>query len=173
MIGHSRAYLVAVTLACLTPALAFAQRGGGFGRGRGPGSLAKEPGLVVPQQVNMVNLLIQHRQDVALSDSQFVRVIAIKRTLDSTNAPQLRRLDSLDRLFRGGTPIFSEPSPARRDSIAEARAVLREAVAIMEDNNASAREKAYGLLNEQQLLKAREIEGKAEKAAEDHGKKKP
>ena len=173
MIGHNRAYLIAVTLACLTPALAFAQRGGGFGRGRGPGSLAKEPGLVVPQQVNMVNLLIQHRQEVALSDSQFVKVIAIKRTLDSTNAPQMRKLDSLDRLFRGGTPIFSEPSAARRDSIAEGRAVMREALAIVEENNSAAREKAFGLLNEQQLLKAREIEGKAEQAVEGQGKKKP
>jgi hypothetical protein len=164
-----------VLLVGLTPALALAQRGGGggFGRGRGPGNLARESGLVIPQQVNMINLLIQHRQDVALSDSQFVRVIALKRGLDSTNAPSVRRLDSLSRLFRGGTPIFSEPSRARRDSIAEAGFVMRDLVAAVHDNNATARDKAYELLNEQQLLKAREIESKAEKAIEEASKTKP
>lgn len=118
----------------------------------------------------MVNLLIQHRQDVTLSDSQFVKVIAIKRSLDSTNAPYTRKLDSLSRLFRGGTPIFSEPSAARRDSIAEARDVVDGTLAVLRDNNNTARDKAYELLNEQQLLKAHEIEAKAEKAIQDEKK---
>ena len=164
--------LFVLPLVCGTPALAWAQRGGGgFGRGRGPGNLARESGLVVPQQVNVLNLLIQHRQDVALTDTQFVRVIALKRTLDSTNAPYTRKLDSLSRLFRGGTPMFSEPSRARRDSIAEAAGVMRDMLSIVHDNNVSARDKAYEFLNEQQLLKAHEIEAKAEKAMAEPPKK--
>lgn len=119
----------------------------------------------------MLNLLILHRQEVALSDTQFVHVIALKRTLDSTNAPLMRKLDSVSRLFRGGRPIFAETSPARSDSVAEARAVVRQTNAAVHENNASARDKAYELLNEQQLLKAQEIEAKAEKALEPPPKK--
>jgi hypothetical protein len=172
----ARRLIVALVLSSVAPAALRAQRGGagGFGRGRLPGSLTREAGLVVPTQVNMINLLIAHRQDVALSDSQFMRVIGLKRTLDSTNAPTMRRLDSLSRLFRGGTPIFSEPSVARRDSIAEARSVMRELLAVVRENNDAARDKAYELLNEQQLLKAREVESAAEKAiAEEEQKRKP
>ena len=86
---------------------------GGIGRRR-PGNLEHEPGLVVPKQVNAVNLLIEHRQDLELSDSEFAGVARIKRALDSTNAPLVRKLDSLQRAFKGG-PIFSEPSPERRE----------------------------------------------------------
>ena len=172
----ARRLLVALALISAAPAALFAQRSGagGFGHGRLPGSLTRETGLVVPQQVNMINLMIQHRQEIALSDSQFMRVIGFKRALDSSNAPTMRRLDSLSRLFRGGTPIFSEPSIARRDSIAEARSVMRELLAAVRENNDAARDKAYELLNEQQLLKAREVESAAEKAlAEEEKKQKP
>ena len=112
----------------------------------------------------MLNLLIAHRQDVALSDSQFKQIIVLKRSLDSVNAPQMRRLDSLDRLFRGGTPIFSSPSPTRRDSIAEARVVMHQVLAIVDDNNAAARDQAYALLDEPQRAKAKTIQSQAEKA---------
>jgi hypothetical protein len=153
-----------VILAIATPAIAVAQLPGGFGRGgRAPG-ITREKSLEIPKPVNMVNLLIEHRQDVALSDSQFKEIIVLKRVLDSTNAPQMRRLDSLDRLFRGGLPIFSSPSAARRDSIAQARIVMRRVIAIVEDNNASTRDRAYALLTEQQLTKVRTIQAQAEKA---------
>lgn len=153
----------ALLLICLVPSFAAAQRGG-FGRGgRAPG-IAREPGLTIFKPVNMVNLLIEHRQDVALTDSQFKQVITLKRTLDSTNAPEMRRLDSLSRLFRGGRPIFSTPSRARRDSLVEARSVMRESIAIIDDNNATARDRAYTLLEAPQLAKARTIQSDAEKA---------
>ena len=167
---------IALSMALLAPAALVAQRPGigGFGKGRIPGSLAKEPGIVVPAQVNAVNLLIQHRLEVALTDSQFVRVIAMKRTLDSTNAPVMRKLDSVARLFRGGTPLFSEPSPARRDSLAEARLMVREWTAVVRENNESARDLAYRLLGEAQRMKAETIEAAAEKAiADEEAKKRP
>src|SRR5690242_10729397 len=61
-------------LIALVPSLALAQRGmggmGGMGSSNGiarrrPGNIEREPGLVVPKQVNAVNLLIEHRQDLA------------------------------------------------------------------------------------------------------------
>ncbi len=172
----ARRRLLALVMVLLAPAALVAQPPGigGFGKGRIPGSLAKEPGIVVPTQVNAVNLLIQHRQEVALTDSQFVRVIAMKRTLDSTNAPVMRKLDSVTRLFRGGPPLFSEPSPARRDSLAEARLMVREWTAVVRENNESARDLAYRLLGEAQRMKAATIEAAAEKAiADEEAKKKP
>jgi hypothetical protein len=159
-------------IAAALPAMAFGQRGG-FGRGGRVPNIAREPGLVVPKPINVINLLIARRQDVALSDTQFKQVIWLKRELDSTNAPQMRKLDSLDRLFRGGTPMFSAPNAARRDSLAEARAVMRDAVAAVTENNASARDRAYALLSEPQLERAKAIEIEAAKAAEEQSKKKP
>lgn len=152
----------AAALVALLPALASAQRGG-FG-GRGPGNIQREDGVVIPQQVNVVNLLIEHRQDVALTDSQFVHVIALKRSLDSTNAPAMRKLDSVARLFRGGRPLFSSPSRARGDSIAEGRRLVERMVSVVKQNNADGRDRAYALLTEPQLAKAQSIAAKAEQA---------
>jgi hypothetical protein len=172
-----RRYLLLAGLAvlALTPARATAQRGviGGLGRGRTPGNLARDPGVAVPKQVNMINLLLARRTDGAHSDSQFVQVIALKRLLDSTNAPLMRKLDSVERLFRKGAPMFSEPSIARRDSLYEAKAVVRETVAAVHENNTTFRDRAYELLNMQQLTRAREIEAKAEKALLEADKRKP
>src|SRR5215468_9660227 len=83
---------------------------GSFGRGRGPGKLTVAPGIDVPKPVNVINLLVENRATVALSDSQFIHVIAIKRQLDSTNSPMYRRIDSVQRLFKSG-PVFADPSP--------------------------------------------------------------
>ena len=152
------------------PALASAQTMGGFGRGRGPGRLVREQGIAIPQVVNAVNLMIEHRQELTLSDTQFAKVIAIKRALDSTNAPLLRKLDSVQRLFRGG-PVFSDPSAERRDSLAEAHAFVQQTVGEITDNNATARDQAYGLLSVQQLESAQKLEAKAEQAIEDEAKR--
>lgn len=165
-------------LIALLPSLALAQRGiGGMGGAgtngiarRRPGNIEREPGLVVPKQVNPVNLLIEHRQDLALSDSQVAKIAVIKRALDSTNAPLTRKLDSLQRVFRGG-PIFSEPTAAHRDSLAEAHAVMLEALGTIHDNISGARERALALLSPPQLTKAKDLEAAAEKAIEDENRK--
>ena len=120
-------------------------------------------GIEVVRPVNPINLLIENRATLALTDTQFKQVIVIKRTLDSTNAPSMRRIDSVERLFKRG-PIFSDPSPQRRDSIVAGRAAVRESMADLEENIAGAREKAYALLSASQLPKAQEIEDKARKA---------
>jgi len=154
----------------VVPVVAGAQRIGGFGRGRLPGHLEREPGIVVPKVVNPVNLLIEHRQQLALSDTQFSRVIAIKRVLDSTNAPLARKLDSVQRLFKGG-PVFSEPNAERRDSLAQARGVVQDMTGAIGDNNNAARDKAYALLSAQQLAIAQDLEAKAEQAIEEEAKR--
>lgn len=168
----ARALRIACWLAAI-PSLVEAQRGiGGLGTigRRRPGTIEREPALIVPKQVNVVNLLVEHRQDLALTDSQFTRIIGIKRSLDSANSPLVRRLDSLRSTFKGG-PIFSEPSPQRRDSLVAARAIVLEMLADIRDNIVPAREEALALLSPAQFTKAQEIEAKAEKAVAEENKR--
>jgi hypothetical protein len=160
----------AFVCACARPATLLAQRGILNGIGRGPGTVAREPGVEIPKYVNPVNLLIEHRPGLALTDSQFARIIVIKRLLDSTNGPLVRRLDSIQHLFKGGL-IFSEPSRARRDSLADARVVVQQTIADIKDNISSGREKAYSLLSATQLAHATEYEESAQRAIDDEAKK--
>jgi hypothetical protein len=158
-----------VAAAALFTTAAQAQIPGGFGRGRASGKMTIDPGIEVPKVVNPVNLLVENRAALELTETQFARIIAIKRTLDSTNAPLLRRVDSVQRIFKKG-PIFSDPSPARRDSLAAAHAVVRESMAGVEDNVADGKEKAFAVLSPAQVTKAEQIEEKARKAGVPSGR---
>jgi hypothetical protein len=167
------ALLMGALLLGAMPIAATAQGGGGMGRGGGGGrgfgrgaGVQRAPGIEVPQVVNVINLLVEHRQDLALTDTQFMRVIALKRALDSTNAPLMRKLDSVQRLFKNG-PLFSEGSLERRDSLTEANSLVRETVAAVRENNASSRDQAYGLLSSRQLDSAHGLEAKAEQQIQD------
>jgi len=158
-----RIVIAAVSL----PAVLGAQtRIGGMGpdgqKGK-PGRLARDMGITVPKIVNPVNLLIEHRLEIALNDTQFTKIIAIKRVLDSTNATPTRRLDSLQRLFRP-RPIFSSITQQRRDSIAEAHPVMLELVAAIRENISTARDSAFALLSARQLSTAQGLESVAEQA---------
>lgn len=154
----------------LSPAVATAQRGrgtggGGFGKARS-GLTGGEPLIDVPKQVNAVNLLIEHRQELALSDSQFVHVVTVKRSLDSADAPLLRRVDSVARLFKSQS-FFQQPSPERRDSIATGKALVRETMATVEANLSDARERAFALLSSPQRDKADDLAAAAQKAIDE------
>ena len=162
---------VAIIIVVVGSVPAFAQgRGvmGGRGAltpGRGGGNMAREAGIQIPKYANGVNVLVEHRPDLVLSDSQFTRIISIKRSLDSTNAPLVRKLDSVQFLFRSGIPMFSSPSPQRRDSLSSARALVSETIGTIRNNIATWRDQAYATLSPVQLTKARELEDRAEKAA--------
>jgi hypothetical protein len=141
----------------LLPSFLSAQRGmagpGGFGK---TAHIARDVGIVIPKQLNTVNLLIEHRQELVLSDSQFKAIIAVKRGLDSLNAPLNRRLDSLQRLFKGGSILFGAASP-------ETQAELHQNISVWRD-------KAYLGLSSTQAAKAGEIEDKAQRAIADESK---
>jgi hypothetical protein len=166
-----RSLVLLLVVAVLGPTTGLAQgRGimGGRGAltpGRGGGNIARESGIQIPKYANGVNVLVEHRPDLALTDSQFTRIIAIKRALDSTNAPLVRKLDSVQFLFKSGTPMFSSPSAGRRDSVSNARALVSETIGTIRDNILVWRDKAFATLSSTQLTKARDLEDKAEKAA--------
>jgi len=150
----------------LPAALGAQSRIGGIGpdgqKGK-PGRLSRDMGITVPKIVNPVNLLIERRLEVALTDTQFARVIVIKRLLDSTNAPIARKLDSIQRLYKP-RPIFSSISPERRDSIAQAHPVVMDLVAEIRENISTARDSAYAVLSARQLTTAQGLESVAEQA---------
>jgi hypothetical protein len=156
-----RMMIAAVTLPV---ALGAQTRVGGMGpngqKGK-PGRLARDEGISIPAIVNPVNLLIEHRLEVALNDTQFTKIIAIKRTLDSTNAPMSRKLDSIARLYKP-RPIFSVITDERRDSIAQAHPMVLDLVAGIRENISSAKDSAYALLSARQLSTAQGIESVAE-----------
>ena len=150
----------------LPAALGAQTRIGGMGpdgqKGK-PGRLSRDMGISIPKIVNRINLLIEHLQTLALSDTQFAKIIVIKRALDSTNAPLSRKLDSIARLYKP-RPIFSNITQERRDSIAEAHPMVLELVAGIRENISSAKDSAYSLLSARQLSTAQGIESVAEQA---------
>jgi hypothetical protein len=168
------ALTVALTVALVSASPGWAAAQGGMGRGgggrggygRGASALQRAPGIDIPEIVNPVNLLVEHRQDLALSDTQFTRVIAIKRTLDSTNSPLMRKLDSVQRLFKNG-PVFSDGSAERRDSLTEAHSLVQQVSQSVRENNATGRDQAYGLLSSKQLDQAHSLEAAAEQKIQD------
>ncbi len=167
-LGRTRS-LIPLVLAIVAPSVAFAQRGmgrGGDNMGSVRNGLTRHEEIDVPKQVNAVNLLIEHRQDLALTDSQMARVVVIKRALDSTNTPLMRKMDSVQRLFKTA-PLFTNESPARRDSVAQAKSLVRETVADLQDNLAAGREKAFDLLSSQQRDKADALAAAAQKTIDD------
>jgi hypothetical protein len=142
---------------------------GSVGRGRLPSALKRDPGIEVAPPINIVNLVVEHRQEMMLTDSQFVRVLVIKRSLDSTNAPLVRRIDSVQRLFKG-TPLFTQPTPAHRDSLNAGKAVVKEMSADIDDNIADAKDKVFALLSTPQKERAEQIEDRARKAGASAGR---
>ncbi len=150
----------------LPAALGAQTRIGGMGpdgqKGK-PGRLSRDMGISIPKIVNPVNLLIEHRLEVALTDTQFAKIIVIKRVLDSTNAPMTRKLDSIARLYKP-RPLFSAVTDERRDSIAQAHPVVLELVAGIRENISNAKDSAYALLSVKQLATAQGLESVAEQA---------
>ena len=134
-----------------------------------PSALRREPGIEVPPTINIVNLVIEHRQELVLTDTQFKQIVVIKRGLDSTNTPPVRRIDSVQRLFKG-VPLFSEPTPAHRDSLNAGKALVRELTADIEDNIADAKDKVFALLSTAQKEQAEQIEDRARKAGASAGR---
>jgi hypothetical protein len=113
--------------------------------------------------VNAVNLLISHLRDLALPDSVVKRIVAIKRKVDSTNTPLLRRFDSLQAVIRqkGG------PKPEYRDSVDSPQVVLLKTMGEIRINIEPARVAAYSLLSPEQLEKAQGYESAAQQKYEE------
>ena len=155
--------LVPLFVVCLANA-AMAQRGGGRRDDMGASRRQEdEPALTVQEPLNPVDLLIQHWTDLKLTPEQIGQLRTIKRSLDSTNAPAHRTLDSLQRAMRP-SGMLGQLKPEQRDSIPVARARAARLVDELQENMRPMRERAFGVLTPEQAGKAESIETDAQRA---------
>ena len=155
----------ALVLVAAASHAALAQRGAG-GRRDDMGASRREedaPAITFQEPLNPVDLLIQHWTDLKLTPEQIAQLRTIKRSLDSTNAPAHRTLDSLQRAMRP-SGMLGQLKPEQRDSIPVAQARANRSVEDLQENIRPMRERALGLLTPEQANKAESIEAEAQRA---------
>jgi hypothetical protein len=152
-----------VVATLLVPAALSAQINGRMGAGREFGQSADDPLVSEARPVNDVSVLIQHRQQLALSDSQFIHLVAIRRSVDSANFPLERRLDSLARVEHDASSGFRR-LPA--DTVRRLRELARTTLDALAANIRPATERAHNLLTDHQIETAATFEQQAREMAE-------
>jgi hypothetical protein len=168
-----RSLRLVASVVLMLPAVASAQmggRGGGMGGGRrgggGDGSMRERRGgqdAAPARPVSVVGLVLDHATELAITDSQRVRLQAIRRTLDSANAPLLARLDSLRPTSRPINP--DDMSQAQRDEVTARRSALATVMEGLRESHAEARKATMDLLAPAQQQRAAELEQDAVKDA--------
>jgi hypothetical protein len=111
-------------------------------------------------------LVLDHASELAITDSQRVKLGAIRQVQDSANRPWLQRLDSLRPAGRPANGP-NDLSQEQRDEIAARRAAINEIMAGMRETNAEARQQTMALLSEDQQKKAAKLEDEAKKKADE------
>jgi hypothetical protein len=161
----SRSTRIATTAAALVIALLPAMAKAQIAVRHGPdGPFGDEPIPVVP--VNVAKAIIENDKDMALSDSQRVQLVLIRKQLDSLNAPLFARLDSVRPSWRpaGG---LNDLSQEQRDQLVTQRKAQNAVIALMTPNFAKARERVLAVLTPEQQERANKIEKNARKRAEE------
>jgi Spy/CpxP family protein refolding chaperone len=111
--------------------------------------------------LNSVELLLQHRGELDLADSQVVAITAVKARLDSLDGALMQKLDSL----RAQAPAAPPGSDSRWS---ERRDQFRDIVSQLRKNNDEARKQAMALLTPHQRKLAQGIEDEARKQLEEN-----
>lgn len=127
-----------------------------------------KPAPIVP--VNVARAVIEHEQDMALTDSQRTQIVLIQRRLDSTAAPLLKKIDSLKPTWRPAGGI-NDLSPEQREQLTALRNAQFAVIDSLTPTFARAREQVMELLNPEQRDRAAKIEKNARKRAEEMAKK--
>jgi hypothetical protein len=127
-----------------------------------------KPAPIVP--VNVARAVIEHEQDMALTDSQRTQIILIQRRLDSTAAPLLKRIDSLKPTWRPAGGI-NDLSPEQREQLIALRAAQFAVVDSLTPTFAKARDQVMAVLNPEQRERAAKLEKNERKRAEEMAKK--
>lgn len=134
------------------------------GVGQSPSAPADLPNpLAVQRYVNGVNVILDHQAELALTDSQAIRINAIKRALDSTTVPLLKRVDSARSRF---APVPGG-SQSRRDSLVSTGTMIQGVMTAVRDSVHAARDRAFALLTPTQLTKALELQDTAQRDLDD------
>jgi hypothetical protein len=157
----------AVLMFASVPAALAAQVNGRMAAGREFGHSGDDPLLSEPRPVNMVSVLLQHRRELSLTDTQFVKLVALRRQLDSLNFPLERRLDSLLRVDRQASSGFHR-MPA--DTVRAMRDLAHSTLSALAANMRPATDRAHTLLTERQIQLASPFEDQARALAEERAR---
>ena len=129
---------------------------------------AGKPAPVAP--VNVARTVIEHEQDMALTDSQRTQIVLIGHQLDSVAAPLLKKIDSLKPTWRPAGGI-NDLSPEQREQLFSLRKAQFEAIDSLTPTFAKAREQVMTVLTPEQRDRAAKLEKNARKRAEESAKK--
>jgi Spy/CpxP family protein refolding chaperone len=155
---------VATLALVLRPALAQAQ----MPMHRDNNPFSGKPAPVVP--VNVARTVIEHQQDLELTDSQRTQIVLIQRRLDSTAAPLLKKIDSLKPTWRPAGGI-NDLSPDQREQLIALRKAQFEVIDSLTPSFTKAREQVMTVLNPEQRERAAKLEKNERKRAEEMAKK--
>ena len=154
---------VATLALVLLPSLAMGQ---GLRRDNNP--FAGKPAPVAP--VNVARTVIEHEQDLALTDSQRTEIVLIQHQLDSAAGPLLKKIDSLKPTWRPAGGI-NDLSPEQREQLVSLRRAQFEVIDSLTPAFAKARDRVMTVLTPEQRDRAAKLEKNARKRAEETAKK--
>ena len=129
---------------------------------------AGKPAPIAP--VNVARTIIEHEQDMALTDSQRTQIVLIQNRLDSVAAPLLKKIDSLKPTWRPAGGI-NDLSPEQRGQLFSLRKAQFEVIDSLTPTFAKARDQVMTVLTPEQRDRATKLEKNARKRAEETAKK--
>lgn len=140
-------------------------------RGTRRGSDQHDAGIhgAPPQPTTIAALALNHAAELALTDSQRVLVLSIRRAQDSANTPFMLKLDSLKPTRFPTNP--NDLSQEQRDEVDARRANITEILTFVNATNTKARFRVLDLLSNDQQRKALDLEEKAKKDAEEQARR--
>ena len=160
----NRTLTVATLALVLLPPLAMAQ----MPMHRDNNPFSGKPAPVVP--VDVARQVIEHEQDMALTDSQRTQIVQIQHRLDSAAAPLLKKIDSLKPTWRPAGGI-NDLSPEQREQLVSLRKAQFEVIDSLTPAFAKARDRVMTVLTPEQRDRAAKLEKNARKRAEEMARK--
>jgi hypothetical protein len=114
--------------------------------------------------VSAAALALDHASELSLADGQRGALEAIRRSVDSANAPLRVQLDSLRPTQR---PVNSrDMGPEERAQMNARRTAIAAVVGRMRDNAAATRERTFAVLTPEQRTRVEALETEARKRSE-------
>ena len=101
-------------------------------------------------------ILLDHRQDLALTDKQVQQLTGMREMLHQQNAPIFKQMDSMRAVFRARAPI-AEVSEEERQKMVARREAFTDLVVQLQQNEEASTKQALGVLTDTQLEQATKL----------------
>ena len=140
--------------------------GGRGGRGSDNNSLLNAPDPHVVAMAKAISadpedpipMILGDRNEIKLSDSQTVAISMLESRLRVDNGPLHNRLDELRPPGINAKPDYAHLDAAARDSLVKTRAEIAKTMGAIHDNDLTARQAAFEILNPDQLNAITDLE---------------